>query len=343
MEHEGLYQPPQMCVSHTFLDFGTIDPQEIQNKPPQIQLQIKNIGGGVLVGNIHPQINWISVYPPSFKLPAEKSSEHQIIINPNFPCTASWRNFSFDSIIFINSNGGAISLAGSYLSAPAVQKRNISLNWLMISMPVITIAAIFFLIYEGIRLRNVEIPTPVPEINILYTQAANTAFVQFTHTALANSSIIGLSTPTFTPSISSNAGIQIEQTATSQETPTPKLTFTPLPTNRFQNPEEFIHDYYLKINKREYNLTWAMLTDNFQESCCNVFGSDPYNTYVNFWNSVDSIEVVSAYLQEWNANPVPVVVTLLYHYSNGEEVEDSRVFYLIADTELNTLLIDEVK
>ena len=61
---------------------------------------------------------------------------------------------------------------------------------------------------------------------------------------------------------------------------------------------------------------------------------------VSIWREV---EVISAFLGEYDTNPAIVYVNLRYYTDKGEVVETANVFYLVADDITKTLLIDEVQ
>ena len=86
-----------------------------------------------------------------------------------------------------------------------------------------------------------------------------------------------------------------------------------------------------------------MLSKNFQQSCCYIALNDPYQVYLNWWNTIEKVEVTSAYLQAWDTNPAEVYTSLKYTTNKGEIVEVVNDYFLIADAETKSLLIDQVK
>ncbi len=98
------------------------------------------------------------------------------------------------------------------------------------------------------------------------------------------------------------------------------------------SPEEFIRLYYEEINNRNYQLTWSMLSDNFKQRkhCCKPDGSFDNGPYIDWWNSIRQVETLSVTTQEWNDNSAVVEITLRYYKMDGDVVDSTSVFHLIA-------------
>ena len=62
---------PVLSVQPDSLDFGLIDPKNTIDNPPQ-SIFIKNSGGGVLAGEIIPQVKWVEVSPTTFNLLSQR-------------------------------------------------------------------------------------------------------------------------------------------------------------------------------------------------------------------------------------------------------------------------------
>ena len=121
-------------------------------------------------------------------------------------------------------------------------------------------------------------------------------------------------------------------------------THTPWPRDAFPNPEEVISKYYREINAQQYETAWSMLSKNFQQTCFAISGNEPFTIYSQWWrHNIEKVEVHSAYLQEWDTNPAPVLVSISYYYKDGKIEDMIFMHYLIADAERSTLLIDEVR
>jgi len=331
----------KLSISPTYLEFGRYNPQDDQTEQPSITINITNIGGGMLIGRVIPQVNWITISPVEFRCGENQSSQHTVKLDAGLPQRWNRRYYSFDSLIVVNSNKDAQSIGGEYmLSNPTATRLFLPARNLVIR-PVAFIVFLSILFFTAFIIKRNVIGNGQSSKNTLYTQGAQTVFAQMTLSASPD--VKKINTPTSALTVVSNAIPTTSPTPTPDYTLEPTPTFTPWPREQYQNPEQFIRDYYTLVDEREYNKAWNLLSDGFQDNCCNLYGSDPFNTYVNWWNSVESVEVLSAYIQEWDANPIPVVVTLRYHHESDYTTEDSHVFYLIADEVLNTLLIDEVK
>ena len=100
----------------------------------------------------------------------------------------------------------------------------------------------------------------------------------------------------------------------------------------------------MELNLGRYERSWPMLSEQFQENCCTIGGNDPFLIYQNWWKyNIERVDVLSAYLQEWDANPAIVLVSMRFFYKNGDVEDAIYYYYLISDVERDTLLIDEVK
>ena len=142
----------------------------------------------------------------------------------------------------------------------------------------------------------------------------------------------GLGTPEYSISKSQN-----------ENSPLFQPSFTPWAKEKFTNPEQFVVDYFSAINSRDYNRSWAMLSKNFQQNCCNIGGNDPFSVYEKYWENIKKVEVESAYIQEWDKNPARLIVSLRYYFMEGNTIESINNFWIISDPGKATLLIDEVR
>lgn len=135
-----------------------------------------------------------------------------------------------------------------------------------------------------------------------------------------------------------------QSTVTETETSTP--TDTPLvPTNTIIVPtpsnsvEQFIHAYFQEINSRNYETTWSLLSEAFKASR-NSPQNGGYQGYVDFWNSVDRVEIVEIRILDQNSQSAEVFVVANYHYRNGATTTGEQNFYFTYDFTRNTWLFD---
>ena len=137
--------------------------------------------------------------------------------------------------------------------------------------------------------------------------------------------------------------LEIQQsaiTATSIPTGTPPS----VPTNTIvvtpsNSVEQFIHTYFQEINSRNYENTWSLLSDAFKASR-NSPQNGGYQGYVDFWNTMDRVEILEINILEQSSQSAEVFVVANYHYKNGVTTTGEQNFYFIYDFTRNTWLFD---
>ena len=126
---------------------------------------------------------------------------------------------------------------------------------------------------------------------------------------------------------------------------TPIPTGTPLvPTNTVvltpsNSVEQFIRTYFQAINSRNYENTWSLLSDTFKASR-NSPQNGGYQGYVDFWNTVDRVEILEIKILEQSSQSAEVFVVANYHYKNGVTTTGEQNFDFIYDFTRNTWLFD---
>ncbi len=128
-------------------------------------------------------------------------------------------------------------------------------------------------------------------------------------------------------------------TATPVPTGTPSVpthTIVPTPSN---SVEPFIRTYFEAINRRNYEYAWSLLSEAFKASR-NSPQNGGYQGYVDFWNSVDRVEIVEIRILEQTSQSAEVFVVANYHYQNGATTTGEQTFYLSYDFTRNTWLFD---
>ena len=319
---------PVLTVNPTHLDFGIFD----SNNPKataHAQLSVSNSGDGLLAGRIIPQVSWLEAEPPNFRLAGGEHSEHLIRLTSEAPHDIANKTYNFDLLMLLSSNGGSTSVSGSFRVQPGSEASQSLPAWVWIAPAAAVAAVILAVILFGIlssiprKARPTEIPAE------LFTQGAMTVIAALNLSASETPSAQAIIAETPQPATLAPAE--------------PESTFTPFPRDEYPNPEQFIRDYYQTINGGDLERAWSMLTRKFQISCCSVAGNESYLIYVNYWQSIANVEVISAYLGEYDSNPAIVYVNLRYVTKKGEVVETANVFYLVADDITKTLLIDEVQ
>lgn len=286
----------------------------------------------MLAGRINPQAAWIGATPPSFRCPAGSSSQHVIRLAASAPKSWKPQSFKFDFLFLINSNGGSIPLSGEYISAVGKLPPRAKFIWSWVIMTALILVFLSTLIVGLLFLRRNLATRNENTVSQLYTQGAATVLAKVASTSTVMPPA---------PPPDSTVPAPAEMAAT--KSPAIEGTLTPWPRDAYPNPEVFIRDYYSAINYADYERAWSMLSGHFQENCCNEEGNDPFTVYSSWWKSVKQVEVLSAYLQQWDVNPAVIHVTLRYHMQDGRTLDAFAVFNVISDANRASLLIDEVK
>ncbi len=291
---------PLLEVQPESIDFGSFHPDTPLTEQPAIDITITNTGTGILQGRLVPAVSWLIPQPIAFYCKPGEFSRHRIHLSTGAPIDPYRQTYNFEEILLITSNGGDHWFSCTYQkSARSIISNRPTIPWLLIPAVLLAIAAVIFFFAIRSSGNGTTADPQASEEERIYTEAASTLFAEMTSTA-----------------IFSNAAVQGEQAAVIIALPTqevtsefdPTATFTPWPQQDFPNPEQFIQDYYRAVDQGEYEKSWGMLSKGFQETCCEVAGNDPFIVYTHFWDNVDSISVLSAYLQDWNTNPAEVYV-----------------------------------
>jgi hypothetical protein len=148
------------------------------------------------------------------------------------------------------------------------------------------------------------------------------------------------------PSFSSETPVApTAETQQSAITATPISTGTPLvPTSTVvltpsSSVEQFIRTYFQEINSRNYENTWSLLSDAFKAST-NGPENGGYQGYVDFWNTVDRVEISEIKILEQSGQSAEALVVANYHYKNGVTTTGRQNFHFIYDFTRNTWLFD---
>lgn len=341
MDYGTLTQKPLIEINPTFLEFGTLDLGKENLPVGQLSLRVKNIGSSVLAGQINPQFAWVGVTPSSFQLPAGQSEEFIITLTSDVSRSGRWRNVTKDNIIFITSNSGALSVGGSYLIPPSPSTETPSPAWHLIISLAIVLFLFTLMLVGGIMAMGRRNSTAPQYVDQLYTQGAETVIAQLTRIFVGEAIQSTPENAAITQNGATPVGAEKPDEA-SEASPTPSITYTPWSRADYPNPEQFVIDYYIDINNRNYEATWNNLSPSFQKNCCSIAGNNPFLVYVNWWDSVEQVEVLSAYIQDWNANPAVIHARVVYQYRNGGRDEIIHIIEVILDEGSQTLKIDQV-
>lgn len=98
--------------------------------------------------------------------------------------------------------------------------------------------------------------------------------------------------------------------------------------------DEFVRDYYLGINNRQYGDTWSKLSLDFQSI------SSSYSDYTQWWDSVKEVEIGDITLVNQSSDVAVVDAELWYIMNNGKVVKDStnRIYLMWSDEDNGWLL-----
>lgn len=135
---------------------------------------------------------------------------------------------------------------------------------------------------------------------------------------------------------------EINQPATSTHQPANTPRQIPTNTSFSQGDsqglslEQFIRLYYDTINKKDYETSWNMLSDTFK---ADMHGPEKGGRqgYVDFWNTVDSVEIVDITIVKQDNNSATVHIKATYNYAYGATPSD-RDHYFTFDKVKNTWL-----
>jgi len=113
-----------------------------------------------------------------------------------------------------------------------------------------------------------------------------------------------------------------QPTATPTPTPTATPTKTPTatPTPSRPSPEQAIREYYSLINDRQFQNAWQNLTPKFQRD-----RAGGYNTFTDWWRTVDQVSVNGARLVETKENSAIIDIDLTYRKDKATFPETLRM------------------
>jgi hypothetical protein len=127
-------------------------------------------------------------------------------------------------------------------------------------------------------------------------------------------------------------------------------TFEPLPSatalpeatlpvggQTLQPAADFLVEYFTSINSRDYTATWAKLSDKYKTA----HNPDGYGPYVNFWDTVDRVDVLTPDVVYQKTVTAKVSARLNLAYKNGKNGSQLVTFELIPDDQGVSWLIDD--
>jgi hypothetical protein len=103
--------------------------------------------------------------------------------------------------------------------------------------------------------------------------------------------------------------------------------------------DQFIYYYFQHINNRDYGTTWSLLTEAFK-AAVNGPEKGGYTGYVDYWNTVQRVDVKSVYLSSFNGYYADVTVNMVYNYFNGTVAPAQVPFHLAYDSSRGTWMFN---
>ena len=132
---------------------------------------------------------------------------------------------------------------------------------------------------------------------------------------------------------------QVTITATPVPTGTPLVPTNTIVPTQSNSLEQFIRNYYQAINSRDYENTWSLLSDAFRANAHSPQNGG-YQGYVDFWNTVERVEVLDIKILEQSSQSAKAFVVANYHYKNGATTTSEGNHSFIYDSSRNTWLFD---
>ena len=157
---------PEMVVTPDFLQFGVLDLSSDPPIQPQLTIDIKNSGGGVLEGQAVSNVSWLTVAPAKFTCYEGNSSQHKVVLGVDAPVTKNRIEYSFKDGITIRGNQRSQTLSGSYSIEQYIPKR---LKWLVpaiVSLVVIAVLGLVLFVRGSFFTRTWISSQPTAKINL---------------------------------------------------------------------------------------------------------------------------------------------------------------------------------
>jgi hypothetical protein len=151
-----------------------------------------------------------------------------------------------------------------------------------------------------------------------------------------NNNLQATETPVYTEAVPTSiqnmaATSMVENTPTSQPT---KIS------EGYTDPISFINEYFSLINERRYDDAWARLSNKFKENFTNRTDGGGYNEYVEYWNTVNKVEIAFIELQSQNDTEAIVYAEILFNYKTGNTETGHVKYKLVKDTTGKSWLFD---
>jgi len=209
---------------------------------------------------------------------------------------------------------------------------------LQVVLPILGTIAVAYFGYLGLKL---QVETPIHATQTAEARpspfAPTSAVVpveNFTGITLTSSAVID---PSFQPtevSISPTTPIQPTPTLLFIASPSPPPTEIPI---SYADPVQFIQDYFMLLNNRQYQDAWSRLSSKFKQNLANIGG---YDGYVSYWDTVLNTEIKLAEILSRSDSEVYVKTEVIYHYKAGYDITGHTTYKLVKDLSSSSWLID---
>ncbi len=103
-----------------------------------------------------------------------------------------------------------------------------------------------------------------------------------------------------------------------------------------QSPSQFVYYYYSNINASNFSLTWTLMTERFKS----INNPSGYADYVNYWNTVNNVQVLSVSVLSQSGYFATVSVSAIYNLNIGIAQPTTNTFNLLYDNVMGTWMFD---
>jgi hypothetical protein len=105
-------------------------------------------------------------------------------------------------------------------------------------------------------------------------------------------------------------------------------------------PAQAVHSYYAAVDANRYDISWQMLSSHFKDvfNCCAPDYN--YSGYVDWWDSVDRVDVRNLQTVSQSADRAAVYMELHYTMRSGQQSIDRSYIHLIYDPTVGGWVFD---
>jgi hypothetical protein len=101
--------------------------------------------------------------------------------------------------------------------------------------------------------------------------------------------------------------------------------------------EDFVRQYFQLIDQRAFSQTWAMLSDHYRQQ----HNPTGYQPYVDFWNTVQTVDVLTVQPIAQDQQTARLSVKLAFHFTNGTNSTQTITVSLVSEAGTGSWLIDD--